>query len=84
MLDVDAPRIASKMARPIRSYIMKIVDFEVHKNMHQRDSSSSKKCFDISKSSGTLTMLQQVKKESPSFDVEVFERILNKAKNLGW
>jgi hypothetical protein len=84
MLRVDAQRITSKMARPIRSQIMKVVEFKVHKEKLKKETSLSQNYNGAAKPAGRVFEFEKNGEHHSSLDIEIFESILKKAKNLGW
>ncbi|MEB5776228.1 hypothetical protein MXE95_19465 [Aeromonas caviae] len=63
---------------------MKVVEFEVHKEKPKKETSLSKGHFGIARPAGRVFEFQKSGDQRSSFDIEIFESILKKARNLGW
>lgn len=70
--------------RPIRSQIMKVVEFEVYKEKQKNETSLTKIYYGASKPSGRILHFQNSKDSNSGIDIAILERVLKKARNLSW
>ena len=63
---------------------MKVVEFEVHKEKQNKETTLSKSQFGVARPAGRVLEFQKNGDQRSSLDIEIFESILKKAKNLGW
>lgn len=84
MLHVDAQKITSRITRPIRSQIMKVVEFEVYKEKQKNETSLTNIYYGASKPLGKILNFQNSKDSSSGIDMANLERVLKKARDLSW
>ncbi|WP_421256980.1 hypothetical protein [Aeromonas jandaei] len=63
---------------------MKVVEFEVHKEKQRKEASLSKSYCAVTRPAGRVFEFEKNREQRSNSDIEIFESILKKAKNLGW